>query len=96
MKHGVVKASEIAAHPTHRMDAEYWLTPPCQVGDRVRLTAPVPDDYPPPGLPAGLEGTVDWVGQWTDELTRQIGVRWENGRRLMLINEDRDRFEVIR
>jgi hypothetical protein len=69
------------------------MTAPCKVGDRVRLTAPLHDDYPPPGLRSGLEGTVDWVGQWTSVLTRQIGVRWDNGRRLMLL--DGDRFEVL-
>ena len=66
---------------------------PCKIGDRIRLTAPVPDEYPPPGLPAGLEGTVDWVGQWTSEYTRQVGVEWDNGRRLVLL--DGDEFEVI-
>lgn len=58
------------------------------VGDRVRLTAPMRDDYPPPGLPAGLEGTVDYVGE------SQIGVQWDNGRRLHLL-PDVDSFEVI-
>ena len=66
---------------------------PCRVGDRVRLTAPVSDDYPPPGLPAGLEGTVDWVGSFTDQLTSQVGVRWDNGRKLILLPGDR--FEVV-
>ena len=69
------------------------VKPPCKPGDRIRLTAPVPDEYPPPGLPAGLEGTVDWVGQWTNEYTRQVGVMWDSGRRLILL--DGDQFEVI-
>jgi hypothetical protein len=68
--------------------------PPCKVGDRIRLTAAVLDEYPPPGLPAGLEGTVHWVGQWTSEYTRQVGVRWDNGRRLILL-ADVDKFEVV-
>ena len=63
----------------------------CRVGDRVRLTAPVSDDYPPPGLPAGLEGSVTWIGEaaygW------QIAVDWDNGRRLILLPGDQ--FEVI-
>lgn len=67
---------------------------PCKIGSRVRLTAPVVDNYPQPGLPAGLEGTVDWVGQWTNEYTRQLGVRWDNDRRLILL-ADVDQFEVI-
>ena len=62
-----------------------------QQGDRVRLTAPMADNYPPPGLPAGLEGTVTWVGQWTADYTRQVGVEWDNGRRLMLL-ADVDHF----
>jgi hypothetical protein len=66
---------------------------PPKIGDRVRLVAAVPDEYPPPGLPAGLEGTVDWVGQWTNEYTRQVGVKWDNNRRLILL--DGDQFEVI-
>lgn len=69
------------------------MTAPCKVGDRVRLTAPVPDEYPPPGLPAGLEGLVTWVGEWGSELTRQVGVQWDNGRRLILLEEDH--FEVL-
>jgi hypothetical protein len=68
-------------------------SPPCAVGDRVRLTAAVPDEYPPPGLPAGLEGTVCWVGQWTSHFTQQIGVQWDNGRTLNLLASDS--FEVI-
>ena len=28
MKTRIVKASEIAEHPTHRMDAEYWVHQP--------------------------------------------------------------------
>lgn len=69
------------------------MTAPCKVGDRVRLTAPMRDEYPPPGLPAGLEGTVTWVGSWDHELTRQLGVKWDNGRTLNLLAGDR--FEVL-
>lgn len=69
------------------------LTPPCAVGDRVRLTGPVHDEYPPPGLPAGLEGIVSWVGQWTSFHTCQLGVQWSNGRCLNLLAGDP--FEVI-
>lgn len=50
-------------------------------------------DYPPPGLPVGLEGTVDWVGPWDSEYTKQFFVLWDNGRRLGLI--DGDSFIVI-
>lgn len=62
------------------------------MGDRVRVTGVMPDEpYP---LHIGSEGTVDWVNTWTDELTQQIGVTWDNGRTLMLIG--RDPYEVIR
>lgn len=70
------------------------MSAPYKIGDRVRLTAPMHDDYPPPGLPAGLEGTVNWIGQWVSRETRQIGVMWDNGRQLMLL-PDVDRFEMI-
>lgn len=64
------------------------------LGDRVRLTAPmlnpghpiIPDEH----MPAGSEGTVDWLGH-----CGQIGVRWDGGRRLMLLIGV-DQFEVIR
>lgn len=46
--------------------------PPVAAGDRVRVTGIL--DNPAP-LTAGMEGTVYWVGTWTIELTRQIGVR---------------------
>jgi hypothetical protein len=69
------------------------MTAPCKVNDRIRLTAPVTDEYPPPGLPAGLEGTVEWVNTWESELTSQIGVKWDNGRSLLLLKGDK--FEVI-
>ena len=69
------------------------MTRPPHIGSRIRLTAPIQDDYPPPGLPAGLEGTVTWVGQYTNVYTRQVAVDWDNGRKLMLL--DGDQFEVI-
>lgn len=69
------------------------MTAPVKVGDRVKLTADVRDDYPPPGLTAGLEGTVDWVGPWDSEYTKQFFVQWDNGRRLGLL--DGDSFIVI-
>lgn len=64
------------------------MSAPCKVGDRVRLTAPVADNYPPPGLPVGLEGTVTWIGQWTSDWTSQIGVAWDSGRQLNLLLGD--------
>jgi hypothetical protein len=35
-----------------------------------------------------MEGTVYWVGTWTTELTRQIAVQWDDGRRLLLLPGD--------
>jgi hypothetical protein len=67
------------------------LTAPVQIGDRLRVTGILPDDPDP--LPVGLEGTVDWVGQWNHELTKQIGVKWDNGRTLMLRHDDP--YEVV-
>lgn len=59
-------------------------------GDRVRLTAPIHDDYPPPGLSQGLEGTVVWVGD------RQASVEWDNGRTLnLLLDVDEGKYEVV-
>lgn len=65
------------------------------VGDRVRLTAPMlnpgSEVIPDEGMPAGCEGTIDWIGT----VGGQIGVRWDNGRRLLLL-ADTDGFEVLR
>jgi hypothetical protein len=60
------------------------------IGDRVRIVGRMDDPDP---IPVGAEGTVDWVGAWTSELTQQIGVRWDNGRSLLLLSGDP--FEVI-
>lgn len=56
-----------------------------RIGDRVRIVGPMDDPDP---IPIGTEGTVDWLGQWISELTRQIGVKWDNGRRLILLDTD--------
>lgn len=56
------------------------------VGDRVRITGTLPHDPNP--LPIGLEGTVDYIGQWTSDYTKQIGVAWDNGSRLLLLHDD--------
>lgn len=65
-----------------------------KLGDRVRLLAEMrnmPGELIPveEGMPIGLEGTVDWIGTMG-----QIGVKWDNNRRLMLL-ENRDDFEII-
>lgn len=68
------------------------MKPPVSVGDRVRVTGILPDDPDP--LTVGLEGIVDYVGQWQSRYTRQIGVRWDDGRTLMLL--DGDPYIVVR
>lgn len=40
-----------------------------------------------------MTGTVYWIGNWRNEWTRQIGVRWDDGRQLMLLPGDP--FRVI-
>lgn len=62
-----------------------------KIGDRVRITGIMHDDPNP--RPVGAEGTVDWLGQWEPELTQQIGVKWDDGSRLILLAHDP--FEVI-
>lgn len=61
------------------------MTAPVQVGDRVQVTGLMDDPCP---IPVGTEGTVDWVGQWVSEYTQQIGVKWDNGRTLILLGSD--------
>lgn len=57
----------------------------------MQVTGHMDDPHP---IPVGAEGTVDWVGQWTCDLTRQIGVKWDNGRSLILLGGDP--YRVIR
>lgn len=60
-------------------------------GDRVRfLSHKAPDPNP---LTPGEEGTVDWVSGKSVK-PRQIGVKWDSGRTLMLL-EDADRYEKV-
>ena len=65
------------------------LRPPVAVGDRVAVVAGILDDPAP--MTAGMTGTVCWVGSWITELTRQIAVQWDDGRRLVLLPGDRFR-----
>jgi hypothetical protein len=67
------------------------LRPPVAVGDRVAVVAGILDDPAP--MAAGMTGTVCWVGAWTTELTRQIAVQWDDGRRLVLLPGDQ--FRVV-
>ena len=64
--------------------------PPVMIGDRVAVTAALDDPAP---LTVGMTGTVYWIGNWRNEWTRQIGVRWDDGRHLMLLPGDP--FRVI-
>ena len=56
-----------------------------QIGDRVRITGELNDPDP---LPIGTEGTVSWLGQWISDLTKQVGVLWDNGSRLIMLPHD--------
>lgn len=56
-----------------------------KIGDRVRITGPMDDPDP---VPVGTGGTVDWVGGWESALTRQVGVTWDTGSRLILLADD--------
>jgi hypothetical protein len=59
---------------------------PVKIGDRVRVTGVMQDEPDP--IPVGTEGTVNWIGQWVNEYTEQIGVKWDDGRRLILLSCD--------
>jgi hypothetical protein len=48
--------------------------PKPKVGNRVRITGVLPNDPDP--VEVGVEDTVDWIGGWDSELTRQFGVKW--------------------
>lgn len=56
-----------------------------KIGDRVRVIGPMDDPDP---IPVGTEGTVNWVGVWAPTNTHQIGVKWDNGRGLGLVEGD--------
>ena len=64
--------------------------PQVMIGDRVAVTGTLDDPAP---LTVGMTGTVYWIGNWRNEWTRQIGVRWDDGRQLMLLPGDP--FRVI-
>jgi len=65
---------------------ENWV-PRCQVGDRIRITGPLPEEPNP--IPVGTEGTVNWVGSFD-----QYAVDWDdNASALILLGTDP--FEVL-
>lgn len=61
------------------------MEPPVKIGDRVRITGVMQDPNP---IGIGVEGTVRYVGGWANEWTRQIGVTWDDGSTLMLLEDD--------
>jgi hypothetical protein len=62
-----------------------------KVGDRIVLVRMEDDPAP---LEPGIAGTVDWIGEHTGLGFDQIGVRWDNGRSLLLcVPPDRWRYE---
>ena len=58
-----------------------------RLGDRVRITGHIDDPDP---LPLGSEGFVDFVNTG---IYAQVGIKLDNGRRLMLLPDDP--FEVV-
>jgi hypothetical protein len=81
-----------------RIDEVHRQTPPCEVGDRVRLTAPMrnPDSelIPVEAVPVGTEGSVKWINTACGvDIGYQIYVEWDNGSTLDLLPGDG--FEVI-
>lgn len=56
-----------------------------QVGDRVKMTGVMQNDPCP--MEVGAEGTVDYIGTAIQGRT-QIGVEWDNGRGLILLDCD--------
>ena len=67
-------------------------SPPVVVGDRVRIARAFTNPSP---LTAGMTGTVEWIGNWRNELHRQIAVRWDDGRRMMLLPGDPFRVVIV-
>lgn len=70
-----------------------------KVGQRVKLTAAMtnPDSNWMPvekGMPAGLEGTITYVGMDGPKEWHQLGVNWDNGRTLSLL-PGKDSFVVL-
>lgn len=57
-----------------------------KIGDRVRVTGVLPNDPAP--IPVGDEGEVTWVSESAHGLHGQIGVEWDSGRTLMLLEDD--------
>lgn len=69
-----------------------------KIGARVELLAPMtngPDSVIPfeTGMDVGLQGTVVWVSADGPYEYQQLGVNWDNGRKLNLTN--RDCFKVL-
>lgn len=61
-----------------------------KVGDRIKLVSMADDPDP---IEAGATGTIDWLGE-PNMPHQQIGVEWDNGRSLILINGV-DKFRII-
>jgi len=55
-----------------------------QEGDRVRMTGTMRDDPQP--MEVGAEGTITFVNEGPG--FAQYGVKWDNGRTLMLLPDD--------
>jgi hypothetical protein len=72
------------------------MSAPCKVGDRIRLLSMENDPCP---IPYGTEGTVTSINEYpTGNRHRtewHIGMAWDNGRTLSLVNPP-DSFTVLK
>lgn len=71
-----------------------------KVGDRIRLLSQMKNDnskWMPveDGMPAGLEGTVNYVSMEGPKEFHQIGVKWDNGRSLSIL-PGVDSYQIIK
>jgi len=68
------------------------------IGKRIRLLSEMTNDdsawLPKEDLPVGLEGTINYVNINGNEITDQIGVKWDNGRSLGILPY-KDNYEII-
>ena len=62
-----------------------------QPGTRIKLVAMPADPWP---IEIGAEGTVKRVGAKVGDGVRQVFVKWDNGRTLILL-DGVDRYEIL-
>jgi len=68
------------------------------IGKRIRLLSEMTNDdsvwLKKEDLPVGLEGTINYVNINGNEITDQIGVKWDNGRSLGILPY-KDNYKII-